>query len=86
MGTTSIRSYLVRKELLLLNGMAAPLRGEGVMKLHELCREVETQICRPKVSFFPIIKVIPQFFIRGFSSNKPLIVRINLLVRSTEAR
>ena len=36
-------------------------------------------ICPPKVSFFSIIKVIPKFFMRGFSSNKPLIQRINML-------
>ena len=27
----------------------------------------------PQVAFFPIIKVSPQFFIKGFSSNTPLI-------------
>ena len=27
--------------------------------------------CRPQVIFFPIIKVIPQFFIKQISSNKP---------------
>ena len=37
-------------------------------------------ICRPQVSFFPIIKVIPQFFKRGFSSNKPLILKKNVII------
>ena len=41
LGTTSIKSYLFRMKMLLLNGMAFPLRREGVMNLHELCREEE---------------------------------------------
>ena len=32
--------------------------------------------CQPDVSFFPLIKVNPQFFIKGISSNTPLIQRI----------
>ena len=40
------------------------------------------KLCRPIVSFFPINKVIPQFFIKGFSSNKPLIFRIKVLLGS----
>ena len=32
--------------MLLLNGMAAPLRREGVIRLYELCREEETQMDR----------------------------------------
>ena len=37
---------------------------------------VKKKFCRPQVAFFPIIKVIPQFFIRGISSNTPLIQRM----------
>ena len=32
-------------------------------------RKMHKQICRPQVEFFPIIKVSPQFLIKGFSSN-----------------
>ena len=46
MGTTNIKSYLLRKKMLLLNSIAFPLRREGVMSLHELCREEETQMDR----------------------------------------
>ena len=37
------------------------------------------KICRPQVYLFPLSKVVQQFFIMGLSSNKPLILRINLL-------
>ena len=33
-------------------------------------------ICRPQNVFFPLIKVSPQFFIKGIFSLKPLILRI----------
>ena len=36
-------------------------------------RKMHKQICRPQVEFFPIIKVSPQFLIKGFSSNTTLI-------------
>ena len=37
--------------------------------------KVKLALCRPQTAFFPIIKVSPQFLIRGISSIKPLIQR-----------
>ena len=45
------------------------------------CLPLHNQFCRSQVAFFPIIKVIPQFFIRGISSNTPLIKRIDKLLQ-----
>ena len=36
----------------------------------------QKHICRPQSVFFPLIKVSPQFSIKGISSLKPLILRI----------
>ena len=33
-------------------------------------------LCRPQSPFFPLIKVCPQFLVKGISSIKPLILRI----------
>ena len=38
-----------------------------------------SNFCGLQVLFLPLSKVILQFFIKGFSSNKPLIWRINVL-------
>ena len=46
MGTINIRSYLLRKNMLLQNGLAAPLRRDGIVNLYELCAEGETQMNR----------------------------------------
>ena len=46
MGTTNINHYLIRKGMLLQNAMAAPLRRDGIIDLHELCAEHETQMNR----------------------------------------
>ena len=37
---------------------------------------VENYLCLPQATFFPIIKVSPQFLIKGISSIKSLILRI----------
>ena len=35
--------------------------------------------CRPQIAFVPIIKVSPQFLIKGISSNKPMMQIIYIL-------
>ena len=42
---------------------------------HKCCNT----ICWPQVSFLPLSKVVPKFIIKGFSSNKHLILRMNVL-------
>ena len=47
-GITPIRSYLLRSGRLLLNGMAAELRRDEIISLHDLCIEGEVQMDRNK--------------------------------------
>ena len=61
---TNISTFLLRKGLLLIHGMAASLRRDGVMNLHELCMEEETQRfwrepCHCSLFYFPSIKLRP---------------------------
>ena len=46
MGTTNIKLYLLRKKMLLLTAIAAPLIADGVNRLYELCREEEVEMDR----------------------------------------
>ena len=58
MGTVNIRSYLLRKNMLLENGVAAPLRRDGIIQLYELCAEDETQMNRnERISIMLLIDV-----------------------------
>ena len=47
-----------------------------MIKLAKFLSWSQKAICQPQTMFFPIIKVSPQFLIKGISSIKPLIKRI----------
>ena len=40
---TCIGSYLIRKKKLLINSTYAPIRRNGIKKLHEICTEAEIE-------------------------------------------